>query len=313
MTVYKKKLQPIILSMPYIRLNTVLKTDLKSNTKVEIPYPDGVNEGSFFGAIDHTLGIESRFFRSPKDFIVIPTAENLTIHWTANINIRAGALLHFQLQEQGGDYYTDPKTGITVRGMVEAKTFLVNLGSVKDRDPQHYVHLIHIPAAGRLELTNSKPDVPRNVVITSDSDESGRLFGIHGEDVYLRPMFEQIKGTANGKMNGKKAFAKLSKITTDGATRGNITIGTGNRLGLPSFVPGPGYIMAELINGTPVNGGMIVPGEMNVATATTGDRRGTYTPPPSVNLNGRDSIQLFLILPNPGNAGTPDFVGEVNG
>lgn len=297
--------------MPYVRVNTILKQDLRPNSKLEISYPDNVSEGSFFGAIDHTLGIESRFFRSPKDFIVIPTHDNLVIHWTANINIPAGALLHFQLQEQGGDYYTDTRTGVTVRGMVEAKTFLVNLGSVKERDQAYYVNPTQVSSAGRLLLVNVKPDVARNVVIFSDSDESARIFTIQGEDAYLRPMVEQIKGPTAVKSNGKKAFAKIHKITVDGACKGTITIGTGNRLGLPTFIPGPAYVSQELVNGTPVTGGMIVPGEMNIATATTGDRRGTYTPPPSVNLNGRDSIQLFLVLPNPGNIGTPDYAGEL--
>ena len=298
--------------MPYVKINTILKQDLRPNSKLEIAYPEGVNEGSFFGAIDHTLGIESRFFRSPRDFIVIPTADNLVIHWNVNVNVPAGALLYFQLQEQGGDYYTDSKTGVTVRGMVQAPTFLVNLGSVRDRDAVHYVQPTQVSSAGRLLLASSKPDVPRNLIVYSDADESHRIFAIHGEDMYLRPMVEHIKGPAAGKANGKKAFAKVTKITIDGACRGTVNIGTGNRLGLPSFVPGPGYILQEMVNGTPVTGGMIVPGELNLANASTGDRRGTYTPPPSVILNGRDSLQLFLILPNPGNIGTPDFAGEQN-
>jgi len=296
--------------MPYVRVNTILKEDLRPNSKFEIAYPDNVNEGSLFGAIDHTLGIETRFFRSPKDFIVVPTPENLVIHWTANINVPAGALLHFQLQEQGGDYYTDTRSGVTVRGMVEAKTFLINLGSVRDRDQSYYVTPAQITSSGRLQLSNIKPDAPRNVVIFSDKDESDRIFTITGEDVYLRPMTEQIKGPTVAKTNGKKAFAKINRISVDGACKGTITIGTGNRLGLPTFIPGPGYVLHELVNGTLISGGMVVPGELNIATAATGDRRGTYTPPPSVKLNGRDSIQLFLILPNPGNIGTPDYSAE---
>jgi hypothetical protein len=295
--------------MPYVRLNTILKQDLKPNDTLELAYPDGINQGSFFGAIDHTLGIESRFFRSPKDFIVVPTFENLVIHWVANITVPAGALLHFQMQEQGGDFYTDPKTGVTVRGMVQSPTFLVNLGAIRDRDSNYYVQATNITSAGRLLLVNNKPDSPRNVTIHSNDNESDVFFIIEGEDVYLRPMLEQIKGPVAGSINGKKAFAKINKISVSGACKGSVSIGTGNRLGLPVFVAGQGYILQEMVNGMPISGGMVVPGELNIASATTGDRRGTYSPPPSVTLNGRDTIQLFLILPNPGNIGTPDFVG----
>ncbi len=295
--------------MPYVKLNTVLKQDLSPNDKIELKYPEGVTQGSFFGSIDHTLGIESRFFRSPKDFIVIPTHDNIVIHWAANIRVPAGALMHFQLQEQGGEFYTDNKTGVTVKGMVHSPTFLVNLGSVADKDANYYVQANSVDEAGRLLLTNNKPDVPRNVTIHSNDDESTVTFVVEGEDVYLRPMIENIKGPTTGVINGKKAFAKINKITVSGRCNGNVSIGTGNRLGLPVFVPGQGYILQEMVNGMPITGGMIVAGELNVPTATTGDRRGTYSPPPSVPLNGRDTIQLFLILPNPGNIGTPDFAG----
>lgn len=295
--------------MPYVKLNTVLKQDLSPNDKLELKYPEGVNQGSFFGAIDHTLGIESRFFRSPKDFIVIPTHDNIVIHWAANVRVPAGALMYFQFQEQGGDYYTDNRTGITIKGMVPAPAFQINLGSVNDKDANYYVQSGPVESGGRLLLTNNKPDTPRNVTIHSDSDESGVVFTVEGEDVYLRPMIENIKGPSTGLINGKKAFAKITRITASSECSGNVSIGTGNRLGLPVFVPGQGYVLQEMVNGMPITGGMIVSGELNVPTATTGDRRGTYSPPPSVPLNGRDTIQLFLILPNPGNIGTPDFAG----
>jgi hypothetical protein len=295
--------------MPYVKLNTVLKQDLSPNDKMELKYPEGVTQGSFFGASDHTLGIESRFFRAPKDFIVIPTQENIVVQWTSNLKVPAGALMHFQFQEQGGDYYTDNRTGVTVKGMVQSPTFLVNLGSVTEKDQNFYVQSAEVPSAGRMLLSNNKPDVARNLIIHSTADESAAIFTIEGEDVYLRPMIEQIKGPSTGIINGKKAFAKINKISISTASKGSVSIGTGNRLGLPVFIPGQGYILQEMINGMPINGGMVVSGELNVPTATTGDRRGTYSPPPSVQLNGRDTIQLFLILPNPGNIGTPDFAG----
>ena len=295
--------------MPYVKLNTVLKQDLSPNEKIELKYPEGVNQGSFFGAIDHTLGIESRFFRSPKDFIVIPTHENIVIHWAANIRVPAGALMHFQFQEQGGEFYTDNRTGVTIKGMVQSPTFLVNLGSVEEKNATYYVQSGTMSEPGRLLLTNNKPDIPRNLTIHSNDDESHVTFIVEGEDVYLRTIIEHIKGPSTGLINGKKSFAKINKITASHACKGTISIGTGNRLGLPVFVPGQGYILQEMVNGMPITGGMIVAGELNVPTATTGDRRGTYSPPPSVPLNGRDTIQLFLILPNPGNIGTPDFAG----
>lgn len=296
--------------MPYVRINTILQDPLQPNGMLELKYPEGKNQGNFFGAIDHTLGIEARFFRSPRDFIVQPTPDKILIHWAANINVPAGALLNFQLQEQGGDYYHDNATGVTINNMVAAPTFLVNLGSVLDRNPQYYVPPTRASAPGRFTLLKNKPDVPRNVIVQSSGNESGRVFRVDGEDIYFRPMVEHIKGPGNGVANGKKAFAKINKITVSEATEGEISIGMGNRIGLPVFIPAPGYVLMELVNGMQVAGGLLIPGEINVPGPSSGDRRGTYTPPPSITMNGLDTIQLFLILPNPGNVGTPDYAGE---
>lgn len=293
--------------MPYVNINHVLEEELLPGNQITLGYPEGVNQGSFFGVIDHTLSIESRFFRSPRDFLIIPAPENIILHWTANIKVPKGLILNIQLKEQGGDFFTDKATGVTVKGMVNAPTFFLNLGSVKNRDQNHYFEESQIADSGKLALIKERADVPRNVTIHSNDDETGLIFTIHGEDCYLKPMTEEIKGPTTGISNGKKAFTKIHKITASGPSKGSVSIGIGNRLGLPVFVPAPGNVMREMVNGMSVTGGMLVPGELNVPNASTGDRRGTYTPPPSVSLNGKDTIQLFLILPNPGNIGTPDY------
>jgi hypothetical protein len=56
-----------------------------------------------------------------------------------------------------------------------------------------------------------------------------------------------------------------------------------------------------------VDGGLIIAGSDEVPDATTGDRRGTYTPPSSVVMDGKKAIYLLLSLPNPGNIGIPDY------
>jgi len=296
--------------MPYIRINTVLREPLTPNSTLEVPYPEGKNEGSFFGSSEHTLTIETNFFRSPKDFVVVPTRERIVIHWLTNIEVPSGAICYLHLQEQGGDFYTDPSTGHTIKGMVKADTFMINLGAVKSTDPEYYISDTKINEPGRLILERRRPDTVRNITVTSNKNESSTMFRIEGEDIYLNPIVEHIQGPNKGTVEGKKSFLKVTKVSTNEACNGIISVGIGDCIGLPVFIPSPGYLIRELINGLEVTGGIITPGEVIFPKASTGDRRGTYKPPQDTDLSQNKSIQLFVMLPNPGNIGSPDYSGS---
>jgi hypothetical protein len=133
-------------------------------------------------------------------------------------------------------------------------------------------------------------------------------FTIEGEDLYQRTMIEKISAIP-GKTEGKKAFTKIHRITSNHPCTGHVLIGTGNKLGLPVFLPLAGYLIREIINGEGITGGIVVAGETAYPTATTGDRRGTYSPPETLAPNGKRNIHLLLSLLAPGNIGIPDYAG----
>ncbi|MBN8531999.1 MAG: hypothetical protein J0L97_09100 [Alphaproteobacteria bacterium] len=296
--------------MPLVVLNALLERKLNYGESIALPYPVGKNEGSFFGGANHTLGIEGRFYRSPRDFLVATQPDRIQFTWVKKVPLPRGTILNLQLEEPGTDYYYDPRTGVTVHNMVPAHHYLVNLAAPKDKQAEHYARQAQPNARGDIPLAQLHPDTPRNVTISSTADDAKRVFRIEGEDPYFRSMVEEIDGVAGGVAYGRKAFAKVFAVTADGPCQGRISVGFGNRLGLPVYLPSPGLVMRVLLSGHEVIGGTIVPGDTGLATARSGDRRGTYLPPEDVALDGAKSLQLLLCLPNPGNIGAPDYAGE---
>lgn len=293
--------------MPHISVNLILEKDLPSGGSVTLPYPPGKNEASFFGAFGHNLVVDDVFYKSPIDFVVVPKPEHLELHWQHERVLRSGNILYMRLEELGTTYYYDQKNNVTVQNMVASSLFMVNLRAPREKDREHYVKLCRVESEGVLPQENKAPDVPRNVTVVSTANDTHRAFCIDGFDCYDRPMTEIVTGPNAGIRQGRKAFAKVARISVDGPCNGDIAVGFGNRLGLPVYLPAEGYVIQEMVAGKQPPRGMIITGETGTPTATSGDRRGTYSPSPSVELNGRNAIYLLLSLPNPGNIGSPDY------
>jgi hypothetical protein len=290
-------------------MNIILKETIPQNGVLILQYPEDKNEGHFFGAANHTLAINGVFFRSPRDFVVIIQPDKMLFIWHGKVPLSAGILLNLQLEIPGGDFYYDQKIGVTVQNMVHSPMFMVNLASPLAADLQYWVKSGAASDAKALPLNQDHVQTARNVTIHSESDNSHCIFVIAGEDMYHRPVVEHITGPNGAICEGKKAFARLTRITVTAPTTGEVSIGTGNKFGLPVFLPSPGYLMREVINGKAVSGGTIASGDLTIPSATTGDRRGTYTPPEGMEANGKNSIHLLLSLLAPGNIGIPDFAG----
>lgn len=297
--------------MPYVPINLMLDREIPIGDTLQIPYPRGKNEGSFFSAINHNMGVDGQFYVCPKDFVVTMRKEHILLHWHGVRPLRKGMILNIQLEEPGGDFYFDQKRGTTILNMVQSSMYLVNLGGPRVENANLYVRSFHVAQAGQLPISGEQPFTARNVVVHSTQDNSHCTFRIEGIDIYGRPMVEDIQGPSEeaSRSDGNKAFGKVTKITVNAECHGEISIGSGSKLGLPVFLPAPGFVIRETMNGVAVVGGVIVPGETRYPTATSGDTRGTYTPPRPQELDGRTAIHLLVSLPSPGNIGLPDFAG----
>lgn len=118
----------------------------------------------------------------------------------------------------------------------------------------------------------------RNITVRSTDNDSGVNFTVFGWDEYGMPLAEQIAGPNNGTTQGKKAFKYIRAVYGSAATVGaNLSIGWGDIFGIPYYIPNANAVFTQKYNGA-LDAGTTVVGIRAVATATTGDVRGTYTP-----------------------------------
>ena len=193
--------------------------------------------------------------------------------------------------------------------MVQSQVYMVNLASPAAANDHYWAEADLVEDMRPLKLAHEQVATARNIAIHTEQDNAHATFTIEGEDMYGRSMIEEITLDGSEVSVGKKAFLQVHRITCSRNFRGKVWVGTGNRLGLPVFLPSPGYLLREIINGEAVTGGLIIGGATEPPAATTGDRRGTYTPPAGIALDGRHSIHLLLSLLAPGNIGIPDYAG----
>jgi hypothetical protein len=119
---------------------------------------------------------------------------------------------------------------------------------------------------------------PRNVTITSTTNESGVTFTVTGEDQYGETVRETITGPNNTTVSGKKAFSQVTSVACGGAITGNVNVGSGDVIGLPYHLGDKGDIIALTVDGAvETTAPTLVAGfsTSGTSTATTADVRGT--------------------------------------
>jgi hypothetical protein len=132
-----------------------------------------------------------------------------------------------------------------------------------------------ITTAGGITLLQL--DLPRAIKVNCST--TARAFTISGYDYYGQAMTETITvATAGTAVTGKKAFFQISGATIAGSATA-VLIGTSDVLGLPVRVFNVAYLASIKSNNTLAqDAGTFVAADTAIATATTGDVRGTYTP-----------------------------------
>ena len=143
--------------------------------------------------------------------------------------------------------------------------------------------------------TALRVDTPRNVRITSGGNDSARTFTGTGWDQYGQPMSEAITGANAGVASGKKAFYDVYTVAVSGATASNVTVGTGDVLGLPVRLYDINHVSSvKWASALPDDSATVVAGDATTATTTTGDVRGTVDPSSATNGSRRLTVTMFL-------------------
>jgi len=149
-----------------------------------------------------------------------------------------------------------------------------------------------ITTAGGITLLQL--DLPRAVKVNCST--TARAFTVSGYDYYGQAMTETITVSVAGTaVTGKKAFFQISGATIAGSATA-VLIGTSDVLGLPVRVFNVAYLASVKSNNTLAqDAGTFVAADTAIATATTGDVRGTYTP--ATASDGQVRTVAGILLP----------------
>lgn len=279
--------------MSFITTTTVLAAAVAQNATFQVAYPAGRTGGDFQGGVGHQLMASGRLYNCPVDFTVAFGEFVATITWKGANPLTAGISVRVQF-DMGGEALE----GIVTRAE-RAYPMRLDLGIPAATSAAALRAAAAVGAAG--SLANLLPagktfDVPRNVIITSVGNDVGITFLVTGKDEYGVAMSELITGANAGVAAGKKAFKTITDIVASGAAAGNVSVGYGNVLGLPIFVPAVGLIIAELQDGGAAAAGTKVAGLSPLVASTniSADVRGTYVP--NAAPDGAKAYSLFALV-----------------
>ncbi len=278
--------------MSFKRVESYAGSAVVTSGTITFSYPANTNAGSFT-AFGHKLWVDKfqRLLESPTDFSVSFGASNITVTYLGSTTIAAGARLDAQFNTLGVD---DSKTKIipAVDGVNAFQALNVVLGAPIAADADGVCASQAGTAATPMTINGALTsggvatfDVPRNVVAAWTTSA---VLTIKGTDAFGNAITESsASGTSHA---GKKAFKTITSVVPSVNITG-ATVGTGDVLGLPVFLPGTAYVLKEIQDGAAATAGTVVGGVSTLATATTGDVRGTYDPNAAC-----DGAKVFSLL-----------------
>lgn len=296
--------------MSFKNTTFTLATALATSGTVTVGYPSGFQKGNFSGGIGHKLIAGGNTYSAPLDFELTfnANASSITLTWRASTTLAAGTACRLQL-ERRGKYPRETKpvfASAVENALVRAPLVVIDLGSPDTADADGVCASQSISASGTINGALASGgvatfDVPRNVVAAWTTSA---VMTVTGTDVYGNTLIESSgSGTS---LAGKKAFKTVTAIAVSTAVT-SATVGTGDVLGLPVYLPGTGYVLKELEDGSAATAGTLVAGVQTKPTATTGDVRGTYDP--NSACNGDKGFVLIAALPDADHAGYAQYAG----
>jgi hypothetical protein len=237
--------------MSFDIIQTSLSAAVVDNGTFTVSYPAGKSAATYVGAHGHKMGALQSIYTAPNDFTLSFGASSITVTWLGDTTLPAGTDVNLQVDRLGTDDGQPEKVVVNHR-IVKAPLTLLDLGSPLTADADGVAASQTVTGAGTAFVLNGALasadgtvtfDTPRNVV---GAWTNAAVITITGTDVDGNAVVEKsASGTSH---TGTKAFKKITSVTTS-ATVTSATIGSGVVLGLPCYVPGASYVLAELKNG----------------------------------------------------------------
>jgi len=285
----------------------VLATSVADAATFTVGYPAGRGPNDYISGRDHIVATSNYGELKALDGVISVAfgASLVTITNNTGRALAAGTRIFVQLDRFGFDGSGEARLADPI-SMTALSTVRVNLGAPITADPNGVCETQAVTDDALLNGALAADgvatfDVPRNVVAAWTT---AAVLTVTGTDAYGNVVVESsASGTA---LTGKKAFKTITAVAFSTAVTG-ATVGTGDVLGLPAFLPGKAYVTRELEDGNAAAAGTVVAGVDAVATAATGDVRGTYDP--NSACNGTKAFALIATLADQQYAGRPQYAG----
>lgn len=273
-----------------------------------INYPTGKDAGAYGLGSRHKMvsNAYGAFEATADDFDVTFGTADITITNKTGNAWAAGTKFWIELDQAGGD---ETEAFAATEKMATLKLVNISLGAPDAADADGVCASQAGTAATAMTIAGALAsggvatfDVPRNVV---GAWTNTAVLTVTGTDEYGNVVVESsASGTS---MAGKKAFKTITAVTPSANITG-ATVGTGDVLGLPVYLPGAAAVLGESQDGAKATAGTTVAGVLtSPATATTGDVRGTYDP--NAACDGAKKFDLVVAVANPGFKGVAQYAG----
>lgn len=231
-----------------------LAAALTNTGTVTVSYPTGRSKGNYAGfGINHVLIAGQNKYTAPKDFTLTfnANASNITLTSGISTTLAAGTKCYLSIERRGEDDFAPVKPASAIR-MVSGSMWAIDLGSPNAADSDGVCASQSVTSSATLDgaLVSGGVatfDVPRNVVAAWTTSA---VITVTGTDEHGNTLVEQsASGTS---LTGKKAFKTVTAVSFSTAVTG-ATVGTGDVLGLPVFLPSVANVLMELKDGVAVS------------------------------------------------------------
>ena len=139
-------------------------------------------------------------------------------------------------------------------------------------------------------------DFPRAVsIVSTNAGDTTQTATVTGISAYGAPMTEVITFNGTTTVNGKKAFAKVTRVAISAALAGNAAVGTSDVMGLPYRAISRNLVLTAQNGAFVTTGTFVAADTTSPATSTTGDTRGTFVPPAA---NDGSRLLTFVMFPD---------------
>jgi hypothetical protein len=240
-----------------------------------------------------------------------PIASGITLTYLGASTIPAGSLVTLQLQTSGqGDGAPFKNDSRISRGIL-APVAVLRMGSPLASTATLVLNATAVLVTTLVALGSPVVlDVPRNLnFITSNAGDTTQTITVRGLDEFGNAMTETRNLNGSTTVAGLKAFKTVISYQASAALAGNLSIGSGNALGLPVPLEVLGYVIQDTTDGAKsgTQGTYTAAADNVIQTAATGDVRGTFSP--NTAPNGVHAYEVIAILPDPAYAALPQYAG----